>query len=161
MLYGNETIKARSVVGTSIDQVEESRSPLYVDDSEGGGDALGSSGVQPNDQAGGHGYRYFDSDTWKVKTAWLRDMPHLRNVTDFSFQVFETTALAVEGVQAGTYYGSVKWGWWRKSDGDVLLVPLQVLSYGSVTDEFKASLKKWNETLTVTGAKPQQLPAAL
>jgi hypothetical protein len=160
MLYGDETIKARSVVGTSIDQVEESRSPLYADNSEGGGSVLGSSDVQPSGAAGEHGYRYFDTDTWKVKPAWLRDMPHLRGVNTFSFQVFETTALAVAGVDAGTYYGSVKWGWWQKSDGDVLLVPLRVLSYGSVTDEFKASLAKWNETSTSNGETPQQLPAA-
>jgi hypothetical protein len=157
-IYGDETIEARSVVGTSIDQAKASRSPLYADDSAGAGSVLGSSDEDP--KAGGHGYRYEDSTGWHVKPAWLRDTPHLRGVQEFSFQVFETTALAVTGVDAGTYYGSVKWGWWRKSDGDVLLVPLRVLSHGSVTDELKASLAQWNETPTSTGATPQQLPAA-
>ena len=159
MYYGNDTIRARSVVGTSIDQGEESRSPLYADDPETGNGDLGSSSRQEN--AGEHGHRYFEGDTWKVKAASLRDTPHLRDVDTFSFQVFETTALAVAGVDAGTYYGSVKWGWWQKSDGDVLLVPLRVLSFGSVTDEFKTSLAKWNETRTSNGETPQQLPAAL
>jgi hypothetical protein len=158
MYYGNETIKARSVVGTSIDQDEESRSPLYID-ALGGGDALGSSDVQEG--AGEHGHRYLAGENWQVKAASLSDTPHLRDVGTFSFQVFETTALAVAGVDAGTYYGSVKWGWWQKSDGDVLLVPLRVLSFGSVTDEFKTSLAKWNETPTSKGETPQQLPVAL
>jgi hypothetical protein len=157
MYYGNETIRNRSVVGTSIDQDESSRSPLYIENPATGGGDLGSSDVQAN--AGEHGYRYHDGDAWKVKKAWLKDMPHLRNVNDFSFQVFETTALALEGTDVGKYYGSVKWGWWE-SNGGVLLVPLQVLSNGSVTDEFKASLKKWNETPTSTGKTPQQLPDA-
>jgi len=158
MYYGNPTIKDRSVVGTSIDQDESSRSPLYADDPATGGGGLGSSDVATNPQGGDHGHRYFDGDAWKVKKAWLKDMPHLREVDEFSFQVFETTALALEGTDAGTYYGSVKWGWWE-SNGGVLLVPLRVLSYGSVTDEFKASLKKWNQTRTSEGEVPQQLPA--
>jgi hypothetical protein len=156
--HNNETTRARSVVGTSIDQVGPSRSPLYADHPATGNGVLGSSAPQQN--AGQYGHRFETLNGWDVKDATLRDTPHLRGVQTFSFQVFETTALAVAGVDEGTYYGSVKWGWWQKSDGGVLLVPLRVLSYGSVTDELKASLARWNQTPTSEDQTPQQLPPA-
>ena len=33
--------------------------------------------------------------------------------TRTSSMMFETAALAIEGAQEGTYYGSVEWGWTR------------------------------------------------
>jgi hypothetical protein len=156
--HNNPTIKARSAIGESIDQDPSSRSPFFADDPQTGGGDLGSSDLQPF--AGEHGYRYKEEETWKVKTAWLKDTAHLRDISEFSCQVFETTALAISGVDAGKYYGSVKWGWWLKSDGKVLLVPLRVLSHGSVPPDFKASLAKWNQTQTSEGRTPQRLPDA-
>jgi len=152
---GSETTEARSVNGMSIDQVSRSRSPLYADDPDRATGALGETPVQEN--AGEHGYRYQEKSTWKVKPAWLRDVPHLRDVTTFSSQVFETTALAVEGEDKGKYYGSVGWGWYAQDD-EIHLYKLSVESQGSVTKAFLDSAKQWNKTRTSEGETPQKLP---
>jgi hypothetical protein len=153
---GESTVEARAFAGTSIDQVSHSRSPFYADDPATGNGTLGSSSEQ--EEAGEHGYRYQDNEEWKVKAAWLRDVPHFRNVKAFSCQVFETTALAVEGTDRGKYYGSVKWGWRRKYDGGVQLDPLEIASKGSVSDAFDLSIAQWNKTRTSLDQTPQQLP---
>ena len=156
--YVDETAKKRSVAGASIDQHGESRSPLYAEAPETGDGALGSSLLQEN--AGEHGYRYWDTDqkAWKTKAAWLKDTPHFRGVVSFSKQTFETTAVALAGGDKGLYYGSVSWGWRLNGDGEVILDPLAVESRGSASDQFKESAAKWNKTLTSLGEVPQQLP---
>lgn len=145
------------MAGAGIDQVPESRSPLYADDPDQATGALGETPVQEG--AGEHGYRYQDDKkAWKVKTAWLRDTPHFRKVRSFSSQIFETTALAVEGGDKGKYYGSVGWGWYSQGDDEVYLYKLSVISQGSVSKEFLKSAKKWNETPTSERETPQKLP---
>jgi hypothetical protein len=154
----NKTTANRTYAGTSIDQQSESRSPLYVDDRATGTGSLGSSTEEAN--SGQHGHRYWNParNAWEVKPARVRDTPHFRGVTEFSSQTFETTALAVEGNDKGAYYGSVRWGWRRKDDGDVVLDPLTLESYGSASDSFAASATQWNKTPTSSGQTPQQLP---
>lgn len=156
--FTDKTTEKRSFAGSAIDQHEESRSPLYADAPDSGNSLLGSSSQQEN--AGRHGYRYFDKNDgeWKHLSARLRDTPHFRGVTSFSSQTFETTALAVEGNDRGTYYGSVRWGWRSNGKGKVQLDPLSVVSQGSVSAAFKMALRQWNGTKTSTGLKPQPLP---
>jgi hypothetical protein len=157
--HGDATTEARAVGGTSIDQASNSRSPFYADNPTTGNGTLGSSSSQQI--AGEHGYRYTNWwGTLKVKDAWLRDTPHLRGINEYSCQLFETTALAVEGTDKGTYYGSVKWGWRRRDDGSVELDPLTKASQGSVSDAFKVSLAQWNQTKTSGNLTPPQLPNA-
>jgi hypothetical protein len=157
--HDDDTTEARSYAGTSIDQAPGSRSPFYADNPTTGNGTLGSSSVQQN--AGEHGYRYTNFwGTRKVKNAWLRDTPHFRDVNAASCQIFETTAIAVEGEDKGTYYGSVSWGWRRRDNGTVKLEPLKVVSQGSVSDAFKLSLAQWNKTETSANQTPQQLPNA-
>ena len=157
----SQTTEDRSFGGASIDQVPESRSPIYADNPAKATGGLGTTPLQQG--AGEHGHHYQDRPrpgaVWKVKTAWLRDTPHFRDVTEFSSQAFETTALAVEGKDQGAYYGSVRWGWRLKHDGDVLLDPLTIESQGSASEEFQLSARKWNGTRTSTGTVPQQLPS--
>lgn len=148
--YINRTIKSRSWTGTSIDQREDSISPAYA--------SIPQDPSTIAKDAGQHGYRYFDGKLWQVQAAQLQDNPHLRGVESFSGQSFETTALALKGRDAGTYYGSVKWGWFATTGGDPELIPLQVDSYGSASAVFDMSVHAWNTTTTSEGAKPIPLP---
>ncbi len=61
-----------------------------------------------------------------------------------SSKEFETTALAVDGEQKGTYYGSIKWGWKKGDDGNISAVPFGLGSMGTPTKEFLGAAKKWN-----------------
>lgn len=157
--FTDKTTENRAYAGSAIDQAPDSRSPLYADEPGTGGGLLGSSTEQEG--MGRHGYRFQDIQTgkWKFESARLKDLPHFRGVTGFSSQTFETTALAVDGNDRGTYYGSVRWGWRSNGrKGHVKLDPLSVVSKGSTSSAFKLSLKQWNETKTSQGATPQQLP---
>lgn len=159
---GNDTIAARSLtggegVGTSIDQKPNSGNPVYATpDVEG----------EENDLAfGENGYRYVEiikgTIYERVKKAWLRDVPHLRNLEvgeKASSQVFEVTALALAGNQKGAYYGSVRWGWELTEGGEHRLIPLQVVSQGNPSATFMESAKLWNKTATSAGKEPKQLP---
>ena len=147
--YMNETVRARSVNGISIDQDKTSASPEYAANPATSG---GEFGAAPLDARGGdHGAT--------GKAAWIFDRPHLGAVYDLSFQVFETTAIAAAGNDKGKYYGSVSWGWlWRGAGEQVELYPLEVVSSGSVSEHFINSAKKWNVTDTSTKAKPVQIP---
>jgi hypothetical protein len=147
--FMNQTVKARSVDGISIDQHEASASPEYAANPQSSGGEFGSAPLDVG--GGGHGAT--------AKAAWLFDKPHMSPVYDWSFQEFETTAIAADGKDKGKYYGSVKWGWlWRGPGEKVELFPLAVASIGSVSKHFIESAKKWNVTDTSTGAKPVQIP---
>jgi hypothetical protein len=140
--YLNETVRARSVNGISIDQDQSSASAEYAVDPERSGGEFGSAPLSPN----GGGHWVYDAP---AQPAWLFDRPHLAGVTEYSFQVFETTAIAADGNDKGKYCGSVSWGWHWNNPGDkVLLYPLEVVSMGSVSEHFIASAKKWNQTRT-------------
>ena len=147
--FMNETVKARSVNGISIDQDRTSASPEYAANPATSG---GEFGAAPLDARGGdHGAT--------GKAAWIFDRPHLGAVYDWSFQVFETTAIAASGNDKGKYYGSVSWGWlWRGAGEQVELYPLEVVSSGSVSDHFINSARRWNVTDTSTNARPVQIP---
>lgn len=158
-LESDPTVKVRSAQGASIDQVGQSVSPVYAADPKAASGSLAASPLQKG--AGDNGYRYRSGgfgSIWRVKPAWLTDNPHLSGVHSFGQQMFETTAIAVEGHDAGSYYGSVRWGWtWNGSTG-LQLIPLSVISYGSASELFSASAHKWNETKTSGGQIPVQLP---
>lgn len=155
--FVDESVKKRSQFGVSIDQSGQSVSPVYADDPAKSASTLGST-VEKG--AGGHGYccRKGSGGIWHVAPAWLVDNPHLRGVESFSQQIFETTAIAVAGNDAGAYYGSVRWGWTWKLGGILQLVPLSVISRGSASERFRQSAERWNMTKTIGGKEPLQLP---
>jgi hypothetical protein len=163
--YLNKTIEKRSYQGTSIDHVHDSRSFAYASVPH---DFSQIEYTQTEDQGlkahGGHGYRFQHLKTWRVAPAWLEDNPTMRGVTSesnvHSGQEFETTALATKGNDAGTYYGSVRWGWVAK-DGcnPPKLIPLQVASYGSASVLFNKSVDVWNVTETSDEQSPFKLPS--
>lgn len=78
--------------------------------------------------------------------AVLTDTPQLdkKDVGPNSTQKFETTALALDGPQQGTYYGSVKWGWETDNLGEHHSLPLELATLGKPSPNFLKSAEKWN-----------------
>jgi hypothetical protein len=147
----SEVIKARSGQGFSIDHKAWSQSFAYA--------SVPSSLIDLENGAGTHGCRFQGKNGWNVQPATLNDYPHIRGVKSTSGQYFETTALAIEGNDAGTYYGSVRWGWEAKNGSpDIELMPFEVGSYGSATPHFQKSVTLWNKTKTIEEEEPFPLP---
>ncbi len=61
-----------------------------------------------------------------------------------SGQVFETAALALDGPQKGTYYGSVEWGWRTDAAGAFTRIPLRLISDGVPSANFLTAASIWN-----------------
>jgi hypothetical protein len=103
------------------------------------------------------GYRYKlpGSGGYTVKAAKLLDTPNRRNAEKNSSMEFETTALGVEGAQANTYYGSVRWGWRTDGAGKHELIPLSAVSEGKPSADFMAAAEQWNR---IEGTKGFPLP---
>jgi hypothetical protein len=158
--FMNQTILDRSTdEGISIDQHHSSASPEYVATPSTSGGTFGS--APGEDGAGSHGYRVFchNPERWQAKEAWLKDRPHMSLIYERSSQEFETTAIAAAGPDKGRYYGSVRWGWTWDGHGEaVRLIPLQRVSFGSASSEFRESARQWNVTRTSGGRTPVQLP---
>lgn len=150
----SETVEARSIPdGTSIDQRPDNRNPVYA-----------TPGVDDSQIFGENGHHFVNSVGWHTKKAWLRDTPHLRGLEvgeKASSQVFEVAALALQGNQKGSYYGSVKWGWELTEAGVHRLIPLQLVSQTNPSSTFLASAAQWNKTATSLGQSPLKLPIPL
>jgi hypothetical protein len=165
---GDKTVEARSIqeesgLGTSIDQRSDNNNPVYA---TSGSDATTLGATATDAQFGENGYRYVQVNEEgeireRAKPAWLRDTPHLRGLEvgkEASAQVFEVAALALEGPQQGSYYGSVRWGWELDKAGVHKLIPLTLVSSSTPSSTFMASAKIWNKTNTSEGVKPILLP---
>ena len=156
--FKDQSVANRARFNVSIDQTGDSASPEYAAAASTSGGTFGGAPVQNG--AGRHGSRYKPwFSPWQVQSAWLTDNPHMRGITGFSQQRFETTAIAAEGSDKGRYYGSVKWGWvWRPGTA-VKLIPLEVANPGyGASEQFRESAKQWNRTQTTTGRNPVQIP---
>jgi hypothetical protein len=138
--------------GYGIDRVAPPNNPIYGARSLGSGQTLSDtattnapSGVTPSPGSSTTprtasyelGHRH---GTTTPKNAWLDDLPQDPSLSN---TVFETTALALEGTQRGTYYGSVRWGWERGGSG-VTLVPFTRVSEGMPSQNFLAAAEAWN-----------------
>ncbi len=153
-------------VGYFVDRVSERPSPLYgtTGTATAGADAntLGAyaapgihalSAAQRAslpltgiDYGGGSvfGYRYMENGVLKGPVpAEMHDSPALPNANS-SEQVFETAALAFEGTMAGTYLGSVEWGWRRDAAGAFSTIPLATKSRGVPSVNFLTAASIWN-----------------
>ena len=104
------------------------------------------------------GHRVQNGEAWDVKDAALYDGPTLANAAQDSRQVFETTALAIDGEQAGTYYGSVRWGWRTDGDGNFTKLPLEAVSMGNPSETFMDAAELWNESEDADGNETVDLP---
>ncbi len=91
------------------------------------------------------GCRYTDeAGVPHEKPARLDDTARLSGHGPESRQTFETAALAVEGRQAGTYYGSIRWGWRSDAENVPRLEPVEVASVGTPSETFVAAAAAWN-----------------
>jgi hypothetical protein len=144
--------------GYVVDRVSSRNDPIYGTNSLAPGQGLADS-----DAAGSTheiGYHYTEGATPKTKNAWMHDKPQYGDFKN-SGMTFETTALALEGAQQGTYYGSVKWGWERDNAGTLKKIDFTAVSQGTPTQNFLVPAKKWNSGATrgtlVTAKAPTQV----
>lgn len=86
--------------------------------------------------------------------AMLSDTPHRQApLLPNSRQEFESTALALDGVQAGTYYGSVQWGWETDGQGAFRMIDFDMKNFGNPTPRFLASAQQWNQGRSNVGER--------
>lgn len=167
--------------GFQIDQGSAERNPLYATSGAAAADTTLDTAPTPapvrrltraeraldraagitgktHDGWGEHGFRFKDGARWKTKSATLNDTPMLPARTKNAEQMFETTALATDGVQSGTYYGSVQWGWRTDNKGRFQRLPFKVVSEGAPSATFNKAAEIWNTGSANTGDPNLALP---
>ncbi len=147
--------------GTVIDQLSQYSNPLYATGARGAHDTLADTPTPDKANWGEHGWRYKDEHgALKTQDAHLKDTPRRPNHKNNAQQVFEVTALAIEGTQKDTYYGSVQWGWQRDGSGTFTQLPLSIISTGVPSATFTAAAEAWNKGKSSTGEEDVKLPIA-
>lgn len=130
---GQEVFKNRLVEGVNdfgrhIDEIPKSRTPLANATVDAESKELAKSVPIPDFWAEGikiHTQFGFRTDKKGAHTAETTDTPRSTLPAAASgSQNFETAAVAIDGIQKGTYYGSVKWGW-RKDAGKTSPDPIK------------------------------------
>jgi hypothetical protein len=162
----NDTVKSRSIAGGEagegqhIDQLKQFKNPMYATGATAAGDKkLGDTPTKAT--WGQHGFHYKDGGGAVVKQeALLKDTPQLPGRGASATQIFETTALAIEGTQTGTYYGSVQWGWSSDATGKFTQLPLSLVSSGVPTPTFMKAAELWNKSKTSGGDELMTLPTS-
>ncbi|HKS24978.1 MAG TPA: hypothetical protein VJZ76_19440 [Thermoanaerobaculia bacterium] len=146
--------------GYQIDRATSRNNPVYGSQSLQAGEGLEKTAATTPEKTYELGYRYDDNGTIKKKNAWIYDDPH-RTPAKSSSMEFETTAVAIDGAQKGTYYGSVKWGWERDPKGVLSEVPFKTVSEGVPSQNFLAPAVAFNRATTrgtlVTRLAPTQV----
>lgn len=162
--------------GTHIDRIKSRNNPIYGSNVMSAGQTLedtpmdnnstsdptrvGSRRVDPTANATYQlGYNYTDTGgSRQSKDAMLSDRPTRNNASINSEHIFETTALALQGAQQGTYYGSIRWGWQTDSKGNFSKLPLSVVSQGVPSSTFLKAAEIWNANKSSTGGDRLDLP---
>ena len=159
----NETVKARSIPagkageGAHIDLLAAFGNPLYATTAPGVKDKLADTPTSAG--WGQHGWRFTDkAGNLQKQDPLLKDTPALDPHGPDSSQVFETTAVAVKGVQEGTWYGSVRWGWRSDAANMFSKLPLTLVSKDIPTGTFATAAGLWAAKPTSTGAATIPLP---
>jgi hypothetical protein len=158
---GTRSLTKGAMKGFHIDQLPGFINPLYPSTAGKAGDELGTTPVLPMKTPGGgrHGWRFVDKKGTEQKlSAQMNDLPALDPHGANAKQIFETTAMAFSGHQAGTYYGSVTWGWQTNAKGKFSRIPFALLSNDVPTGTFAAAAGLWNATKTAAGAAHLRLP---
>jgi hypothetical protein len=143
--------------GRMIDRAAGNINPLYPTnnptDATGAVNSRAALGDSPEVAFWGqHGHRNRTGGSFDVKDAILIDTPWLPG--QLTSQTFETTAVCVEGRMAGTYLGSVKWGYNKDASG-VHVHAFEVASMGVPTSAWMAAAGKWNDATIHVGGTPQ------
>jgi len=93
---------------------------------------------------GKHGYRYMDAGHLKgPEAAELYDSPQQGSAGNTD-ATFESAALAIEGTQKDTYYGSVSWGFRLDAAGKFSMVPFKAISQGTPSVNFLTAASVWS-----------------
>ena len=142
--------------GTAIDRAGAYNNPIY------GVATTPSAGLTDTNYRPGiaqEGFNYTDAaGTAQKKDAKLYDTPRRSGAAKDARHIFETTALATKGTQAGTYYGSVRWGWRTDAAGNHTKIDLAVISEGVPSSTFMKAAEIWNKGKSSAGAANVQLP---
>ncbi len=116
------------------------------------------------DYGGGsvYGYNYIaNGSRVGPSPAALHDAPQDPTRSNDSQQLFETAALAMEGSMAGTYLGSVSWGWRRDGAGAFSSIPIALKSEGVPSANLLTAANIWNASKEnielVATAKPTEI----
>jgi Domain of unknown function (DUF4157) len=136
-------------VGTAIDRASGYTNPIYPVQT-----AASASLADPNTSAGWGqlGWRYLDAaHKLQQQDATLIDAPRRSGADKDSRQVFEVAALATKGVQAGTFYGSVRWGWRTDSAGTLSKIDLVKVSDGVPSSTFIKAAGIWDKGKSSAG----------
>lgn len=156
------TLKSRTIptlgagAGTRVDRVSSRRIPLYGTNDPATGSSLAGGAATSMTK---NGCRYKDkAGKLQEDDALLKDTPMLFSRRKETSQTFETTALAVKGVQEGTYYGSVRWGWEKNAAGKVKKLPLTIVSNDVPSSVFESATELWNKGKTSKGKDTINLP---
>ena len=172
-----DTGKGETNEGTSIDRVSKRNNPIYGSDNLTDKQGLEDTPMDNNrtkeptrvglgktfwgkDYNATYqlGYRYQDGKTLRKQNAKLYDGPTRGGASKNSRHVFETTAVAIDGKQKGTYYGSVRWGWRTDSKGKFTKIPFQVVSQGTPSETFQKASEIWGKSTDNKGNKSKPLP---
>lgn len=164
------TANRMSPSGHFIDAMSDENNPLYAQSVQNGGKLADTpkdanttqdkTNLNP-DQGDVNsnyelGWRYQNQGGAVVaQDAGLRDKPTVAGGNN-SGKEFETAALAIEGTQADTYYGSVKWGWRKDAQGAVTKIELDVVSMGVPSEDFLDAAAAWNQSSTRGTLSPKQ-----
>ena len=156
------TLKARSIpagkdAGANIDRLEAFGNPLYATDAPSAKDKIADTPTAAG--WGQHGWRFTDkAGKLKEQDALLKDRPLIDPQGPDSSQVFETTAVAVKGVQEGAWYGSVQWGWRSDAANKFSKLPLTAVSKDVPSGTFSTAADLWAAKPTSTRAATLPLP---
>lgn len=143
--------------GSQIDRVATHGNPLYAAGLPAAGDQLKDTATVGG--WGQHGWHYFDNTgAEQTQKAILIDRPVLPGRDKNAGQVFETAALAVEGVQEGSYMGTVSWGWTSDGTGAFTKKPLTLVSADVPSEGFMAAAEQWNQATTLGTIKTTASP---
>jgi hypothetical protein len=144
--------------GTAIDRATGFNNPIYPVRSQ-----ASTSLDDPNTSAGwgqlGWHFTVLPATTPIHQDATLIDTPRRPGAAVNSRQIFEVTALATRGAQAGTHYGSVRWGWRTDGAGTLTKIDLQKVSEGVPSSTFLKAASIWDKGHSSTGAANVKLSA--
>ncbi len=151
--------------GRQIDQFPESRTPLANTTVDANSTDLAKSLPDPDFKSGGqkiHTQFGFRTDKKGAQAATTADTPRSTLLASASgSQRFETTALAIDGVQKGTYYGSVVWGW-TKNAGETSANPIafEKSKDAAPSSGFFEATKAWNASKNTEDKQSIPLPTS-
>jgi hypothetical protein len=151
------TGKGETDEGTAIDRASGYNNPIYPVQS-----VASVSLADPNTLAswGQLGWHYTDVAKGPThQDATLIDNPRRAGADKNSRQIFEVAALATKGPQAGTYFGSVRWGWRTDSAANLTKIDLQKVSHGVPSSTFIKAAGIWDKGVSSTGAANVKLEA--